>query len=298
MGFTDILRMLSGPLLGAIIGYFTNMVAVKMLFYPKKEIRVFGRRLPLTPGVIPKGRSRLASSIGAVIEKHLLTKEDITKHLLSEKTEKMAADTVMNKLSGNIREEIIALTNMDSAAYDQKKTELGQALSVQIVKAIQSSNASETILSAFAQALKNKVNATPLMLLVNDRTLCTVMQPTREMLDRMIDEHGTEYIRPIIEEKLNEADGQTGISLLSQFDVNEQAVRKAVSDSYRIIVSQCVEGILQNVNISALVEEKINAMSMDELERLVLDVMKKELNAIVNLGALIGFILGLLNLIF
>ena len=44
-------------------------------------------------------------------------------------------------------------------------------------------------------------------------------------------------------------------------------------------------------------EEKINAMSIDELERLVYDVMKKELNAIVNLGALIGFILGLINLL-
>ena len=45
-----------------------------------------------------------------------------------------------------------------------------------------------------------------------------------------------------------------------------------------------------------MVEEKINAMPIDELERLIYDVMKKELNAIINLGALIGFILGLLNL--
>ena len=35
---------------------------------------------------------------------------------------------------------------------------------------------------------------------------------------------------------------------------------------------------------------------MRELEELVLSVMKKELNAIVNLGALIGFIIGILNI--
>ena len=45
-----------------------------------------------------------------------------------------------------------------------------------------------------------------------------------------------------------------------------------------------------------MVEDKINAMSVDELERVVLEVMKSELNMIVNLGALIGFVLGLLNL--
>ena len=89
----------------------------------------------------------------------------------------------------------------------------------------------------------------------------------------------------------------SGLELLGQFDVDEAAVRSAVTDAYRNIVNQCADGILQSVNITALVEDKINAMPIDELEKLVQDVMKKELNAIVNLGALIGFILGLLNLI-
>ena len=88
MDIAPIIRILSGPLIGAVIGYFTNMIAVKMLFYPKHEIRVFGRRLPLNPGVIPKGRPRLAASIGNVIEKNLLTKDDIKTHLLTEQAEK------------------------------------------------------------------------------------------------------------------------------------------------------------------------------------------------------------------
>ena len=121
MEFTEILRILAGPLIGAVIGYFTNYIAVKMLFYPKKELRLFGKRLPLTPGVIPKGRPRIASSVGEVIENHLLTREDITEHLLSERAEKTVADAVIRKLSGNVREEILSFTNADSSAYEQKK---------------------------------------------------------------------------------------------------------------------------------------------------------------------------------
>ena len=290
--------MLAGPLIGAVIGYFTNFIAVKMLFYPKKERRIFGKRIPLTPGVIPKGRSRIASAAGKVIENHLLTKDDIIQHLLSERTEKAVADAVVRKLSGNVREEIIAFAKTDSAVYEQKKAELSQALSIQIVSAIQSSDATETVLAAVAEALKQKVSATPLMLLVNDRTLNKVMQPTKEMLDQMIDERGTEYIAPIIDGKLKEAEQNSGLALLEHFEIDEQSVRNAVTNAYRNIVSQSVDGILQSVNISALVENKINAMPIDELERLVQDVMKKELNAIINLGALIGFILGLLNLLF
>jgi len=44
-----------------------------------------------------------------------------------------------------------------------------------------------------------------------------------------------------------------------------------------------------------MVEDKINEMKTEELEKVVLAVMKKELDTIVNLGALIGFILGSLN---
>ena len=216
MDFTEILKLLSGPIIGAVIGYFTNMIAVKMLFYPQKEIRLFGRRLPFTPGVIPKGRARLAASVGTVIEKHLLTKDDITRHLLSEQAEKKVADTVMEKLSGNIKDEILALTDMDSETYEQRKSEIVKTVSVQIVNAIQSSGATDTIVTAFSEALKEKVNYTPLKLIVNDITLNAVIPPTKDMLDTMIDERGTEYIAPVVYKKLNESDSQSGLDLLAQ----------------------------------------------------------------------------------
>ena len=103
-------------------------------------------------------------------------------------------------------------------------------------------------------------------------------------------------LAPLIDAKLEEAGGQTGVELLAGLHVDEPALRNAVSATYRKLVSESVDSILQSVNIASLVEEKINAMPIDELERLINDVMKKELNAIINLGALIGFILGLLNL--
>ena len=46
-----------------------------------------------------------------------------------------------------------------------------------------------------------------------------------------------------------------------------------------------------------MIEDKINDMKTEELEKVVLTVMKKELDTIVNLGALIGLILGSLNTI-
>ena len=61
MNWDTIITYLLPPLIGAVIGYFTNLIAVKMLFYPHKAVYLFGHQLPLTPGAIPKGKARLVS---------------------------------------------------------------------------------------------------------------------------------------------------------------------------------------------------------------------------------------------
>jgi uncharacterized membrane protein YheB (UPF0754 family) len=63
------------PLAGAFIGYVTNAIAIKMLFRPLKAVRVFGLRLPFTPGILPRQRLRLAENIGAMVERELFTPE-------------------------------------------------------------------------------------------------------------------------------------------------------------------------------------------------------------------------------
>ena len=204
----------------------------------------------------------------------------------------------MARLSDPVKDEITALSGADDASFQERKSAVSRAVSLRIVDALRSSDTSGVILAAFSDALREKFCASPLRLLVNDKTLSAVMPPAKEMLDRMIDERGVETIQPMLEDSLDKAGEQSGLSLLSQFDVDEQAVRNAIAGFYRKTVVQSVDVILQNISVSALVEEKINAMSIDELERLVQDVMKKELNAIVNLGALIGFLLGLVNLFF
>ncbi|PWZ97978.1 DUF445 domain-containing protein, partial [Staphylococcus pseudintermedius] len=68
-----ILVVLFMIVIGAVIGGVTNMIAVKMLFHPFKSYYIFGKRVPFTPGLIPKRRGEIAEKIGQVVEDHLLT---------------------------------------------------------------------------------------------------------------------------------------------------------------------------------------------------------------------------------
>ena len=78
------LNYASPPVVGAFIGYLTNMVAIKMLFRPLHAWRIFGMRVPFTPGVIPSKRDDLAVNIGEMVGEHLLTSKEIGQALTNE----------------------------------------------------------------------------------------------------------------------------------------------------------------------------------------------------------------------
>lgn len=72
----DLVAWIAPPVVGAIIGYVTNDIAIKMLFRPLAEKRIFGIRIPFTPGILPRQRHQLADNIGRMVARELIT-EDI-----------------------------------------------------------------------------------------------------------------------------------------------------------------------------------------------------------------------------
>ncbi len=69
------------PVLGAIIGYVTNAIAIRMLFRPLTEKRIFGIRIPFTPGIIPRQRYQLADSMAKMVSTQLLNAESVRQHV-------------------------------------------------------------------------------------------------------------------------------------------------------------------------------------------------------------------------
>ncbi|MGL4791126.1 MAG: DUF445 domain-containing protein, partial [Anaerotignaceae bacterium] len=72
------------PVAGGVIGYFTNWLAIKMLFRPHTAKYIFGVQVPFTPGLIPKEKERLAKSLGNTVGNHLLTEEVLIKSLVKD----------------------------------------------------------------------------------------------------------------------------------------------------------------------------------------------------------------------
>ncbi|MDZ8068887.1 MAG: DUF445 domain-containing protein [Nostoc sp. DedQUE08] len=77
MDWSHLWLYVSPPVLGGIIGYFTNDIAIKMLFRPYRAIYIGGRRVPFTPGLIPRNQERLALNISKTIMGSLLTPQEL-----------------------------------------------------------------------------------------------------------------------------------------------------------------------------------------------------------------------------
>lgn len=93
------------PAIAALIGWFTNLLALKLLFRPYKPWRI-----PLTPwsiqGVIPRRQAELARSIGEVVKRELLAKEDLLQSLNNPETRDEVAVTLAEKLADRIGEKL------------------------------------------------------------------------------------------------------------------------------------------------------------------------------------------------
>ncbi len=77
IALNDLLTLVLPPVGGAIIGYFTNDLAINMLFRPYKPIFLGSYQLPLTPGLIPRNQERLAVRVSDTIMGSLLTPSEL-----------------------------------------------------------------------------------------------------------------------------------------------------------------------------------------------------------------------------
>ena len=93
-------------MVGGVIGYFTNDLAIKMLFRPYRPYYVFKRRLPLTPGLIPSNQARLAQRVADTIMGSLLTPtelENLARRLLQTERTQQAIRWLLELSLGQVK---------------------------------------------------------------------------------------------------------------------------------------------------------------------------------------------------
>ncbi len=281
------------PLIGAVIGCFTNYIALKMLFRPYEPKRLFGKNLPFTPGLIPKRRKEIARAIGTMVERDLLDKKAVAAALGSEEITDKVADFLLGYTVEFPEEKEGAFSSQEMSVEGGVVSSPGKL----VAEALSHLNIKEPVSKELYRYMSEKISGNLMARFVSDSLMQELAENLADKLESYLNHDGKHVISEAVDQEIKKLSGMCVEEILTKYGANAGKVRSKISDSYRELVEKKSEDMLEAVRISAIVEEKINAMDMRELEDMIFAVMKRELNAIVYLGALIGLLLGLLNLV-
>ena len=187
------------PIISAFIGWFTNWVAIKMLFHPKEPRRILGMRIQ---GIFPKGQQQFAQKMGVLVAKELLHFDEIA--------DKLSDPKQIAELRPHIEGHI-------SNFLEHK--------------------------------LKEKLPV--IAMFVGAGTIDKIKEGLLEEIDEMLPE----------------------------------------------LMKQYAEKLKTKIDIEAMVTEKVANFSSDKLEEILVSIMKKEFRFVEIIGAVLGFVIGLLQIL-
>lgn len=296
-------RAIIAPLVGGVIGYITNDLAIRMLFRPRKAVYVGKFHVPFTPGLIPSQQGRIAQSIGGVISSQLLNEDTLRQTLLSEGT--------VGILRAKVRTALRVLSKDERSVSDLlRQPPIREKVNMSV----------DEIQEKLTVALTARIIDAKLGYAVVDSAVGNSMDfiTQNKLFAKLVDEKAQEGIRSMLAEKVNDiiSDKAPDISkaiverfraelmearlcdLYAKHQDKEDTFVDSAAELYTAVLGDNIGKLLEAINIERIVVEKINSLDAAQLETMIFDIMKRELKAIVYLGALLGFIMGFVNLLF
>ena len=295
-----------GPAVGAVIGYITNDIAIHMLFKPHRPYYIGRWRVPFTPGIIPKEKDRIAGAIGKAISENLMNREVLERNLMS--------DELLDKIRDAFDVQIDKLRNNDESL----ETFASHMLSAEEIGSLRDNATSEVSRMVTTNLSDSKVGASIAHMAcehVIDKTRHSIagklgadhlLEKATAPLEKLMASHINEVLRDkaptmvdqLVSDTASQLSAKPVSTLVTEHEDDIEKLRESLIKVYCYVITSRLPHILSAVNISSMVERRIQEMDMDEVESIILDVMHKELRAIVWLGALLGCVMGTITSFF
>lgn len=294
------LQIIAAPLIGGIIGLITNGLAIHMLFRPHNEIRIGKFRLPFTPGLIPKEKGRIAGAVGKIVGNELLNGETLTKALCSEDMQN-AFYQKYEDITVNLKNETKTLEEYleEKGFRDTVSTaeeDISKKAGVFIADKMIEQNISDTILDVAIQEVSANLN--PMVMAFAGGAIDAAKMSISVKMDNLILEKCPEYIGGYIDSSYETWMNKPMSEVMTILEEKFPRLKYQIWIVYETFIEERAGHFIEQINIPKVVEDKINEFDVAELEKMIMEIARKELNALVWLGGFLGMIMGLVNLLF
>ena len=321
------LSYIIAPLLGGVIGYITNDIAIRMLFRPHTAKYIFGIHIPFTPGIIPKEKGRIAEAVGGVISENLMNKEVLEKYLLSEDMVGKVRSAVKEFIATQQRndETVVQFLRhyLSKEEIDTFAQNINQSITKQTYEKLADSSVGEKVAHIAIDHVAQKLTIDGAQELLSGiggalgglggmaaglfggnivaKFLGMLRDPAEHFLAKnintMLRDNGEKIVSNMIGGEVDNFLNKPVSKLLEGHEEQLAQAVNTIESIYRSIITEHLPKILQSIDISKIVRERINEMDVNETEKLIFQVMDKELKAIVWLGASLVLVMGSVNIL-
>ena len=353
MPISSILNVLIPIALGALIGYFTNELAIKMLFRPRRPVYIGKWQLPFTPGIIPKNQSRIADAVSRAVSGQLFTQEDLVTQLkgsaAKEEIARKLADAVFSpeltirSLSSAVPADDPALPDPaqspDSAALpegtpfpegaetaahspdpalfdatvsgeEETETEadpgqvrhtgtaekVGAFVANRVAEKLTEADLHDAVEDLVWEGVQEYRKNPVIALFLNESVVDALCAKAESALRSYVNGDGRRVIGNLVTEEARKLADMPLRELADRAGLERERVAGVLSATLDRFVEQFGASFSEKADIGGIVRRKIEGMDAAQLEELVMSVMKRELRAVINLGALLGAVIGAINI--
>lgn len=244
----------AGPIIiGGIIGYITNYIAIRMLFQPYEAKYIGKWHVPFTPGIIPRRKDAFAEALGQAVFEKFFNWDDLEQVFLSD----TFCDQVCEQIISSLR------AQKDSA---------------------QTKEALENMPEEVRKRLTDSVV---------DYTYHTMIRAGYGGLARTV----PQMLRDMIEQKKIDISEFNGAKLLDMaFGDDDTNLREALKKIYMRFMRENVRPIVESIDIVTQITGKMKMLTPKEVESLALAFCARELKMVIWFGALLGALIGIINI--
>jgi uncharacterized membrane protein YheB (UPF0754 family) len=265
----DLLIKLSPLLIATLHGYGAAWLAVRMLFRPRRPIYIFGCKLPLTPGMLPKEREHFIEALSTVIAQRLLDVETIT-------------DEIM-KL--DLEPEITSIARGQYINQSQSEPTIRvilEHLRERLHHLRDSVEARWEITRALRRIVEAEINRRFSLLrrlvadyFLDEDTLYRIVGDSIDQLAERIVE--SLYVRTTIAQAMAQI---------------PETIFQSGTTAQTAAVSSFVTLLSQRLDLRGILNKRLSALSNEAIEHLIMETAGREIRAIVWFGAGIGLLVG------
>ena len=290
----DLIGIIAPPVIGGLIGYGTNYIAIKMLFRPRNPIMLGRFRVPFTPGIVPKRKDMLAGILGKAIVEQFFNSDDLEAVFSSESFANAVADGVVSILKNPGTK--LSFLSSEGASASVPLRNLKDELCVRLQAAILKSDLKKLISEQGGSIIMEKAGNSKVARLLGENLIPSIAGPLAAQIERHVLENGRSFIMPLIEEELRELSNEPVSNIAGAVFPDEESLRAMICSVHSRFMKGQVRKIAGSIDIGKTIADKVRLMDAGDVERLVLSVVKRELHYVVLLGSLIGAIIGTVNI--